>query len=88
MALVASEMTNTMQEAMTKEWEATREGSLPDIGKEDRRLLFAAVARGLLEYLKANESELLQSITIHNPAGNDIVYPIKNVVIDEVIVER
>lgn len=34
-----------------------------DVGKEDRNLLFVAISRGILKYLKDNESKFITTMT-------------------------
>ena len=38
--------------------------ALPDVGRKDRLLLFAAIARGLLSYLNTHAPELNLDITV------------------------
>jgi hypothetical protein len=60
MALEVGALTEAMMEALRHEWQAAKNSGLPDAGIEDRRLLFAAVARGLLSYVKAHEDEAIR----------------------------
>jgi hypothetical protein len=53
-----------MEHAMQTEWQAVKGVALPNLGIEDRRLLFVAIARGLFEYLKAHENEFMTDITL------------------------
>ena len=70
MSLKPSELTGAMQTAFAEEWQLVKGGSPPGAGTEDRRLLFAAVARGLLQYLSDHENELLTRITFED-SGQD-----------------
>jgi acetylornithine deacetylase/succinyl-diaminopimelate desuccinylase-like protein len=45
---------------------------LPDQGRDDRRVLFAAVARGLFAFLKAHEDGLATGITLRNTGGTPV----------------
>jgi len=57
-------MAAAMEAAMHEEWLAARGSALPGgVGEVDRKLLFAAVAKGVLRYLKAHQDEVLISIT-------------------------
>jgi hypothetical protein len=52
---------------------------LPDAGKEDRRLMFAAVARGVLQYLSDHQGELISAVTLTPPGStNSITYDASN----------
>ncbi len=62
MSLTIGELTSYIDTAFQEEWTRRKTISLPAGGEEDRQLLFAAVARGVLTYLKAKEGELVRSI--------------------------
>ena len=47
-------MAEAMEDAFQEEWLAVKEESLPGGGEEERKILFAAVAQGLLQYLEDN----------------------------------
>ncbi len=63
MPLTVFELTDSIDRAFATEWDKRKNHApLPAGGEEDRKLLFAAVARGVLTYLKAKEDELVGSI--------------------------
>jgi len=66
MSLKPSGLTDAIQAAFEDEWRAVKGGSPPGVGTEDRRLLFAAVARGLLQYLDDHQDELMKEITFED----------------------
>lgn len=52
-------MAQYMEEAMKREWQAVKGYPLPaDVGEDDRKILFAAVAQGVLRYLEDNLATL------------------------------
>ena len=57
-------MTAAINAAMREEWRAARGQDLDDDGPgaEDRRILFAAVAKGVLRYLYAHREELVTTL--------------------------
>jgi hypothetical protein len=57
-------MAEAIEQALQKEWQAVKGVALPQEGQEDRRLLFVAIARGVLNYLKAHQDEVLSTITL------------------------
>ncbi len=63
MGLVLSELTDAMQDAFRTEWKNAKGTPAPDTGVDDRRMMFAAISRGLLEYLDAHQNDFLTSIT-------------------------
>jgi hypothetical protein len=48
-----------IEAAFAAELFAQRGTTLPEVGKDDRRLLFASIAQGVLQYLSRHQSELL-----------------------------
>jgi hypothetical protein len=52
-------MTAYIESAMQEEWLAARGEALPTAGAEDRRVLFAAVAKGVLRYLYEHRADLI-----------------------------
>jgi hypothetical protein len=48
-----------MEMAMKTEWQRVKSSVLPGgVGEEDRKILFVAVARGLLKFLKDHRSDI------------------------------
>lgn len=74
----AADMTNSMAEAietaLQQEWPLARGVPLPPDGMAERRILFVAIARGVLQYLKDHQHEFINSITL-----NGISQPVTNV---------
>lgn len=57
---LANTMTGEIEAAMREEWRAAKDQELPGgPGEEDRRILFAAVAKGVLRYLYAHRDDLI-----------------------------
>ena len=74
----SNSLAEAIEIALQQEVLATKGISLPSDGQEDRRLLFVAIARGVLQYLKAHEAETLNTITIETPVFTGIA-PIQRV---------
>ena len=74
----ASSLAEAMENEMIVEWQAVKGTALPDQGVEDRRLLFVAIARGTLKFLKLHEDDLMSKITLHDDTGigADIKYAV------------
>lgn len=66
-------MTALIEQAMQEEWLAARGEPLPadGPGSQDRRILFAAVAKGVLRYLYEHRDDLLSTLDI--PEGGSSV---------------
>ena len=67
--LTPAALTDAIETAYEKEWAKAKPNPLPAAGKDDRRLLFAGIARGILEYLAGNPTQFLNSIQTQDPAG-------------------
>jgi hypothetical protein len=66
--LSADSLAAEFEDAMQAEWVAVKGTSLSSAGEEDRRILFAAIARGLLKFLTDNRSDIETSA---NDGGED-----------------
>jgi hypothetical protein len=81
MPLQAGELTEAMLRALEREWQRAKGAALPAAGVEDRRLLFAAVARGLLEYLDAHQDQVIRTIDL-DQAGVRTRYQVRALDLD------
>ena len=55
-AALANSMAGAMEDEMEALFQAVKGHSVPATGREDRRLLFVAIARGVLKYLQQHET--------------------------------
>jgi hypothetical protein len=65
-------LTEAMEQAFASEWFAVKNEELPGGGEQERKILFAAVAQGLLNYLEANINGSLKvevQVTATNSSG-------------------
>jgi hypothetical protein len=85
MPLRPAALTDAIDAAFRAEWSRTHPMPLPDAGSEDRRLLFAAIARGLLTYLDANRDEIFETITLQTEGSDDRTYTVTRTNLDIVI---
>lgn len=65
---LAGSMALAIEEEMATLYKTLKSADLPDFGVEDRLMLFTAIARGILRYLKDHQSELISEITFLNEA--------------------
>ncbi len=70
MTLYAHSLADEMEEAFRSEWNAEKSIPLPVAGEKDRKILFAAVARGILKYLKDNEADLITTVNTDTVSGH------------------
>lgn len=67
-------MAAAIEAAMAAEWQTVKGFPLSDTGKEDRHILFVAIARGVLGYLQANQNSVITSITLQDGAAAPVNY--------------
>jgi hypothetical protein len=68
--LTPADLTTRIEQEFATVYAQTKGAPLPGAGGDDRRMLFAAVAGGVLAYLKANEDSLIDSLKVKE-AGLD-----------------
>jgi hypothetical protein len=59
-------MTALIEQAMQEEWLAVYDKPLPDNGKRDRLVMFAAIAKGVLRYLHRNRDSIGTDAVVAN----------------------
>ncbi len=67
MALNANAMADQMVAAMKAAWKTLKGEDFPGGDTTDAKVMFLAVADGLVAYLKANPAELVSAITLARP---------------------
>jgi hypothetical protein len=66
-------LAEAMEKAMEIAWPKVKGQPLPEVGQEDRRLLFVAIAQGILRYLQDNTDALIvHDVTVTQDAGNNV----------------
>ena len=63
----SNSMAEAIETALVQEL-ALRGVSIPAPGQDTRRVFFVAIARGVLQYLKDHQTEVLNSITLNAPS--------------------
>ncbi len=80
MALSAKKMTDAMEQAFAYEWQQKKTQPFPATGEPDRRMLFAAIARGLLTYLQSSDAQAMFSdITLSDGSITNQLFTVNNV---------
>lgn len=64
-------MTAYIEASMDQQWFEAHGEHLPQQGAEDRRILFAAVARGVLRYLYEHRDDLVTTLMHPEGVGSD-----------------
>jgi hypothetical protein len=63
MSLTTEGLVGKMTSALKMEYNARKGKDLPPGYEEDREILFAAIARGILEYFGEKQDEFISSVT-------------------------
>jgi hypothetical protein len=66
----ADSMAAAIEDAMRQEWSRVKNESLPAMGEQDRRILFAAIAQGVLQYLKAHKLDIATTNVLDTASGH------------------
>ena len=70
MPLKPDDLAAAMLTALPQAWQEVKGTTFPGGGdQDDQRVLFIAIARGLLTYLQNNPNETMNSITLTAPSG-------------------
>ena len=75
-------MAQAMEDSFQLEWDAVKKYPLSEAGEEDRKLLFSAVAQGVIQHLQEHINDALQ-IDVRVTQTNDPLNNTGNRVIAE-----
>ena len=64
MALVANDLANAMVDQLDEAWQIVKNEPIPSPPGEDARILFLAIARGLLKYMEQHQNETIKTIAL------------------------
>lgn len=67
MPLKPDDLAQAMLNALGPAWREVKGGQLPSGGEKDQKVLFIAIARGLLTYLHENPKEIMDKINLTDP---------------------
>src|SRR5438105_15687750 len=76
---LSDSMAKAMDDAMVDAYQKLKGSALPDKGKEDRRMLFVAIAKGLLSYLRSHENDMIAAINLTPVGGSALNVTINSV---------
>jgi hypothetical protein len=77
MPLKPDDLADAMETAFKQAWPEIKGTPLPPADPKDRRVLFVAVARGLLTYLQQNPTEILTTLVVDDPLGATLTYTVQ-----------
>jgi hypothetical protein len=76
---LADSMALAMDDAMADAYQKLKGSALPDKAKDDRRMLFVAIARGMLSYLQDHHNEIFATMNLTPSGGNPIDFQVNSV---------
>jgi hypothetical protein len=76
-------LADAIDAAFEHEWSVAKPATpLPAAGAEDRRLLFRAIARGVLRFLQDYDDELIDTIRFEDRSDNSFRYKVREIEFD------
>lgn len=54
----SNSMAEAMEQAFRSEWASVKDIPLPSAGEQDRKIMFAAIAKGVLNYLYSHRNDI------------------------------
>ena len=82
MALDPRDLAKAMAAALPAAWQDIKGELFPGGDTKDSEVMFQAVSRGLLTYLKGHPTEIIKEITLATPPAGDTAFVVKKVDID------
>jgi hypothetical protein len=64
MALVANDLANAMVDQLDEAWQIVKGEPFPGGSRDDARIMFLAVARGLLIYMEQHQNDMVSTVTL------------------------
>jgi len=72
-------LAKAIEDAMKTEWETVKGTPMPDTDPTDRRILFVAIAQGILGYLNSHESDAITEIEYDDGVGGTSTLDVESV---------
>jgi hypothetical protein len=72
MSLVASDMAQAMVDQLDEAWQIVKGEPFPGGSREDARIMFLAVARGLLVYMEAHQNDMVNTVTLSGGSAQTV----------------
>jgi hypothetical protein len=82
MSIQASGLLTELENAFADQFQKAKGVPIPQAGSEDRRILLAAVAAGLLRYLANHQGELIESFHLSIDGGTPANYTVSDTSLD------
>ena len=72
MALVASDLADAMVAQLDEAWKIVKGEDFPGGSRDDARIMFLAVARGLLIYMEQHQNDTVSSVTLGGGSSQNV----------------
>jgi hypothetical protein len=72
MSLVASDMAQAMVDQLDEAWQQVKGEPFPGGSRDDARIMFLAVARGLLIYMEAHQNDMVNTIALSGGSAQTV----------------
>ena len=64
MALVANDLANAMVDQLDEAWQIVKGEPFPGGSRDDAKVMFLAIARGLLSYMEQHQNDTIKTIAL------------------------
>jgi len=64
MALIANDLANAMMNQLDEAWQIVKGEPIPSPPGDDARVMFLAIARGLLIYMEQHQNDMVSSVAL------------------------
>ncbi len=75
-------LAEAIENAMKTEWQTVKGSPMPDTDPADRRILFVAIAQGVLSYLNSHPNDAIKTIEYDDGVGGTNSLDIESVDFD------
>ena len=72
-------LAEAIENAMKTEWQTVKGEPMPDTDPQDRRILFVAIAQGVLGYLNSHAADAINTIEYDDGVGSTETLDIESV---------
>ena len=72
MSLVASDLADAMVAQLDEAWKIVKGEDFPGGSRDDARIMFLAVARGLLIYMEQKQNEVVSTVTFGGGSAQNV----------------
>jgi hypothetical protein len=72
MALVASELADAMVAQLDEAWKIVKGEDFPGGSRDDAKIMFLAVARGLLIYMEQHQNDMVSTVTLGGGSAQNV----------------